>query len=162
MKKKAAMKVSDAVAPIASPAVREISTIAQAAAFDEVIRLIEASRIQAAQAVNTVQPILSTLLRELPWSSNLHIISSQENAAFECSSAPTGRQHNSPGQRPGFDITHVIQALKGRPKARRESHSKRSIWHVPSGLNSIKTVDLGRCPRLLWNCPVGALQGAAS
>ena len=159
MKKKAAMTVSAVVAPIVAPAVSEISKVAQATAFEEVVALIEASRIQA---VNTVLPILSTLLRGLAWSSNLHIISSKGNAVFECSSAPTGRQYYSPGQRPGFDMTHVIQALKGRPKARRESHSKRSTWPVPSGLNSLNTADLGRCPRLLWSCPVGALQGAAS
>lgn len=32
------------------------------------------------------------------------------------STAPKGRCHPSPGQRPGFGTTHMIQALKGRPK----------------------------------------------
>ncbi len=32
------------------------------------------------------------------------------------STAPTGRRYTSLGQRPGFGTTHMIQALKGRPK----------------------------------------------
>ena len=98
---------------------------------------------------------------ELNWI-HYRLLASQANAAFECSSAPQGRPNHKPVQRPGFDITHVMPALKGRLKARQESHSKRLIWPVLSGLNSINTANLGRCPRLLWSCPVGALQGAAS
>ena len=65
--------------------------------------------------------ILATVSRELTELNWTHYrpLASQENAAFECSVAPTGRPNHSPGQR-------------------------------------------RRCPRLLWNCPVGALQGAAS
>jgi predicted nuclease of restriction endonuclease-like (RecB) superfamily len=132
MKKKAAKKVSAALAPRVAPAVRQSS---HESAFEEVVSLIEQSRIHASQAVNTVlidlywrvgeyvwfkiqnegwgkstvlalatfvqrkrpgirgfspqniwrmrqffdayrdQPNLSTLLRDLPWSSNLHILS---------------------------------------------------------------------------------------
>ena len=132
MKKKTPKIVSSAVKPIVAPPVRQLP---QKRAFEEVVALIEQSRIHASQAVNTVlidlywkvgeyvwlkiqnegwgkgtvvdlasfvqgkrpgirgfspqniwrmrqffeayrdQPILSSLLRELPWSSNLHILS---------------------------------------------------------------------------------------
>ena len=132
MKKKTPKIVSSAVKPIVAPPAQQLP---QMRAFEEVVALIEQSRIHASQAVNTVlidlywkvgeyvwlkiqnegwgkgtvvdlasfvqgkrpgirgfspqniwrmrqffeayrdQPILSSLLRELPWSSNLHILS---------------------------------------------------------------------------------------
>ncbi len=35
-------------------------------------------------------------------------------------------------------------------------------WPAPSGLESFNTADPGRCPGLVWGCPVGAQQGATA
>ena len=66
MKKTAAIKVSAAVAAIVALGTSEISKVAQATAFGEVVALIEASRLQAAQAVNTVLIDLYWGSRESP------------------------------------------------------------------------------------------------
>ena len=74
-----------------APAAANAATALVDAAFDEVVSLIHAARQRAVQVVNTElielywrmrqffeayrhRPRLSALFRELPWSSNLHIL----------------------------------------------------------------------------------------
>ena len=78
------------------------------------------------------------------------------------SEAPQGRPYTSPWQRPGLANKNEL-ALKGRPIRRMKPCSPmRAIWSAPSGLDSFAVPDLGRCSRLVWQCPVGAQKGGAA
>lgn len=83
-------------------------------------------------------------------------VSKQPSGRFRRSKAPTGRFYTSPGQRPGFTATPIIEALKGRTKAWHRD------WNAPSGLDFHFTSYPGRCPGLVWICPVGAQEGGAA
>ena len=69
---------------------------------------------------------------------------------FQSSKAPTGRFNSSLGQRPRSRVTPPIPAPTGRPNARHR------VWSALSGLDSFPVFYPGRCPGLVWICPVGA------
>jgi len=72
------------------------------------------------------------------------------------SKAPTGRPQASLGQRPRCGSRQDTGALKGR------SNGGGRFWNAPSGLNSFSIANPGRCPGLVWLCPVGAQEGGAA
>ena len=79
------------------------------------------------------------------------------------SPAPKGRPHTSLGQRPRHRTTNDSPALKGRPiRGAKRCPPERRPWAAPTGLELFNTADPGRCPGLVWNCPVGAQEGVTA
>jgi hypothetical protein len=82
------------------------------------------------------------------------------DVALFWNSAPKGKQHASPGQRPGNRDSKKGNALKGRHNSRllraRSPPENRILYRTFSARAWLLDVIPGRCPGLICDCPFGA------